>query len=131
MEYFTNIEQSKKLLGLGLNQNSADMVYLKYADSDNLTPRFEGANPMVLGDIPIDEIGCETLPCWSIGKLLDLMNYPKLYKDKFGDDDAWICEAFVEQMGETFQGPAMEKQIDACVETIQWLLEKKIIKNDT
>lgn len=73
MKHYTSIEQSKKLLSLGLSPETADMVYLKYADSNNSTLRFEGAAPMVLMDIPIDEIDYETLPCWSLGALLEMM----------------------------------------------------------
>lgn len=73
MKEYTDVEQSKKLLELGLNPESADMVYLKYSDTDNPTPRFEGAAPMILMDIPIYEVDCETLACWSLGALLELL----------------------------------------------------------
>lgn len=72
MKSYTDLHQSK-ILAEFLPKSSADMAYLKYASSDNLTFRFEGALPMVLGDIPIDEIDYETLPCWSLVALLKLI----------------------------------------------------------
>ena len=56
-----------------MSVKTADMVYLKYADSDNPAPRFDGCAPMILMDIPIDEIDCETLPCWSVGRLIEII----------------------------------------------------------
>jgi len=73
IKHYTSVSQSKKLLELGLDPKTADMAYLKYADSNNLTPRFEGGLPMVLGDIPIDEVDCDTLACWSLCALLDIL----------------------------------------------------------
>lgn len=58
---YTNIEQSKKLLKLGLSLESADMIFdgVGYVKSPN------------------------TLPCWSIGALLEVLDFlsphPKEY----------------------------------------------------
>jgi len=66
MNHYTTIEQSKKLMELGLSPNTADMCY----------PHFirHGAN--TYDEIP--EIAEEIdypyeMPCWSLGALLKLM----------------------------------------------------------
>ena len=71
---YTTIEQSKRLLELGLNLETADMVYIKHATSSNLEFRFDDdVPPMVLGKTSFSKLDVPALPCWSVGALLDLM----------------------------------------------------------
>ena len=70
---FTDLEQSKKLAEI-LSLESADMCYIKHSSSDNPTWEFnEDFPPMILGDVPINEITAETLPCWSLAALLGVL----------------------------------------------------------
>ena len=70
---FTSLEQSRKLAEI-LPLESADMCYIKHASSDNPTWRFDNdIPPMVLSNIPINEITVETLPCWSLAALLSVV----------------------------------------------------------
>ena len=69
---YTSVSQSEELSKF-LSNETADMVYIKYASSDNLTCRFDDGLVMVLGDIPIDEIDGGVLPCWSLYALLNLL----------------------------------------------------------
>ena len=126
MKSFTDLPQSK-ILAEFLPKSSADMAYLKYASSDNLTFRFEGALPMVLGDIPIDEIDCETLPCWSFPALLGLI------PDKISINNESYYLSFTKTSVE-FKGPItwdgqktksfeMDNIIDAAFEMVCWLKE--------
>ena len=91
--HYTSIEESKKLLELGLAKESADMAYLEHMDSGDTEPTFEGYAPMVLMDVPINEIACNTIPCWSLDALFELMpesiysgtHFLRIFKVK--DDD--------------------------------------------
>ena len=60
--FYTSIEQSKHLLSLGLNPESADMFYQWIADAIIID----------VGDIPYEDSGC-CIPCWSVGALLEVM----------------------------------------------------------
>ena len=136
---YTSVEQSRRLLELGLDKNTADMVYLKHATSDNLTPRFEGAAPMVLMDIPINEIDCDTLPCWSVGALLELM---PPYLGEFDDgidfelskavSNKWFSAHYIKIEENGKMKPVCVKtgntSIDACFEMVCWLFENGHIK---
>lgn len=67
---YTTIEQSRKLAKI-LPIESADMCYIKHASSDNPNYEFnEDFPPMILGNVSINEITAETLPCWSLAALL-------------------------------------------------------------
>lgn len=140
MKHYTTIEQSKKLLSLGLSPDTADMVYLKYADTDDPTPRFEGAAPMILMDVPINEIDCETLACWSLGALLEVM--PQYLYNEDGDffmvsldhnsegwnvsysgEDEYNFSRFADENGST--------PIEAAYSMVVWLLENGYIKKES
>lgn len=70
---FTSLEQSCKLAKI-LPLESADMAYIKHSSSYNPTWEFnEDFPPMILGDVPINEITAETLPCWSLAALLSVL----------------------------------------------------------
>ena len=63
MTHYTSIEESKKLLELGLSAESADMCYIK--------------NSILVGiDVPFvkDKFSKQgDIPCWSLGALLEVM----------------------------------------------------------
>lgn len=70
---YTDLEQSKKLAEI-LPFESADTVYIKHSSSDNPTWEFnEDFPPMILGNVPINEMTVETLPCWSLAALMNLL----------------------------------------------------------
>ena len=77
---YTDLEQSKKLAKI-LPLKSADMVYIWHATSDNPTFRFDNdMPPMVLKNVPIDKITVDTLPCWSLAALLNIL--PKVINNE-------------------------------------------------
>ena len=134
---YTSIEQSKKLLELGLSVKTADMVYLKYADSDNPAPRFDGCAPIILMDIPIDEIDCETLPCWSLGALLEMI--PDKIEYVGSECDLSLAKDWISYEGYgTYDAsytvqPMIFKDkplVDLLFESIIWLLENGYIKKE-
>ena len=115
----TDLEQSKKLAKI-LPLESADMCYIKHASSDNSTWRFDNdIPPMVLFNIPINEITVETLPCWSLAALLETL--PKIHKLKPILD---LEECSILYSGTDIYVTA-SNLIDACYEMILKLHELK------
>lgn len=62
---YTNIEQSKKLLELGLNPESADMIFLSETDE-----HWDAVIAIPYKDYKEKE---KCIPCWSVGALLEVM----------------------------------------------------------
>ena len=116
---FTSVEQSRKLAEI-LPIESADMCYIKHSSSDNSTWKFnEDFPPMILGDVPINEITAETLPCWSLAALLSVLsNENMLVKTTDGE---YYCLA-KDVMTKHYDNP-----IDACYEMIIKLHELKML----
>ena len=78
--FYTTVEQSKKLLEAGVKPETADMVYVSYADVEDNTRKFRKwameLTPMMGG------INKETeLPAWSSDALIKLL--PK-HVEKYG-----------------------------------------------
>ena len=120
----TSIEQSKKLLGLGLSPESADMCYPPYyvgdEDGDHLyydKPKNAKKDELSYGKTNSDEY----IPAWSLSALLELMPYftldknnPKFYKDA---ENPYNC--FNDKHGEMdYSTP-----IDAAYNMMVWFLE--------
>ena len=72
-KYYTRIEQSVRLLNLGLNPESADMFYNEETDETCPKDIVDTKYPMVIREGQkhyLEEYG---IPCWSLGALLDIM----------------------------------------------------------
>lgn len=70
-EICTSIEQSKKLLSLGLDPSTADMWYSYYGNSKyNLTIAYKGQQWFLC---QIRNSLHDDIPCWSFTALLELM----------------------------------------------------------
>ena len=112
----TSIEQSKKLLSLGLDPSSADMCYPHFirggADTYNEIP--EIAEDI---DYPYE------MPCWSLTALLELM---PLYTLEQTTDGKVIVVSEIGQYSKCSE--AWDSPIDAAFELLCWLLEQKHIK---
>lgn len=118
----TDLEQSKKLAEI-LPLESADMCYIKHASSDNPTWRFDNdIPPMVLSNIPINEITVETLPCWSLAALLSVV--PEEVSLNSFKDGNW--NAMVQQIGKIIYSDANDP-VDACCELILKLHELNLL----
>ena len=127
---YTDIKQSKALAKI-LPLESADMVYIWHATSDNPVFRFdEDMPPMVLKDVPIDEITADTLPCWSLAALLSALprhldiGRPALITNYEGY--YWVSY-FDEYMKEKFTSKIHNNPVDACVAMIEKLHKLKLI----
>ena len=131
---YTSIEQSKKLLELGLDYKTADMWYGVFHgyiggsdwDDDSAVETSEVAKyPSQIENASKRE----GVPCWSVGALLDLMPFPVLYTQMMGGGIFWGCKVqfpYDEQEPHIIDGQI--SQIDACYNMIVWLLENGYIK---
>lgn len=70
MKYYTTIEQSKKLVDLGIDVNSADMYYPYYLEFDKYP-----STPLALDDeLKNYQLIGEDIPCWSTEALLNILD---------------------------------------------------------
>ena len=126
MKAYTDIEQSKMLADI-LPIESADMAYIWHATSDNLEFRFDDdMPPMVLKDVPISEIVADTLPCWSLAALLDVLpNDTDIVKAEADtENEKYMCTAGVKyDIISTFAN----NSVDACYELILKLKEMNLL----
>ena len=116
----TTIEQSKKLLELGLSPDSADILILnnvgrsgKVDDTNYTIILKENLNP--LAKVP------EIIPCWSVGALLEIIpQYRVVDKNPSCTEfSVWSVEYDYECFGVTL--------LDACYNMVCWLLENHYI----
>lgn len=112
MEGFTTIEQSKKLLELGLSPESADMFWSLRHDY-----------PTIIGD-DYDNTPCyndsddnSDIPCWSLQSLLSIMPDYTLQGD--AEYCFIVCDTHRHSTSTYLDG----FQINAAFEMVCWLLE--------
>lgn len=122
--FYTSIEQSKKLLSLGMNPESADMYYTRYQSITNPkeweyedTPnvRWEGIS---FGDKRI------FYPAWSLGALLELM--PKLPRVEYDlvqrQEECYVAfDDLNKNIHEDYKG---NTPFEAVYNMVVWLLEQ-------
>ena len=114
----TSIDQSNKLIKLGIDVNTADMYYAFLNRIDKYA-----TVPTVLDEEKY--VFINDIPAWSLSALMDLMpningHYPELCRGKLtGEYYMWIEGIFDTQ---TFNNP-----IDSAFEMICWFLENKEI----
>ena len=119
---YTDLEQSCKLAEI-LPLESADMCYIKHVSSDNPNWEFnEDFPPMVLGNVPINEITAETLPCWSLAALLGVLPQGYSLGNKKSNGKYYICMTCVKHDVIEYDEP-----IDACVEMVIRLNELNLL----
>lgn len=113
----TDLKQSKKLVELGLDPNTADMMYLYWINSETKQEGIEDI-PIVREELPIQK---GDVPAWSLTALLKLMpsridgSYTKLTKlHEYG----WYIEGH-QKVGEP---------VDVAFEMVCWLLDNGYIK---
>lgn len=112
----TTIEQSQKLIELGIDVNTADMHWMNeiiFLSFDKVDKAFN------------DKMGCEYLPAWSLAALLAVFpkigaNEPKLCKRYYVDAPIvrYVCTYGLLKETKEYCNP-----VDACYEIIVWLKE--------
>jgi len=88
MQYYTTIEQSKKLLELGLNPDSADMFYNEEPDECYPKDIVDTKYPMVIREGQKHYLKEYGVPCWSLGALWEAM--PKEGVKPFTDSNPFV-----------------------------------------
>lgn len=124
----TTIEQSKKLMELGIDLNTADMCY----PYDRHLGKLYGDIPYVMGYKSFNKD--VDFPSWSLLALLSLMpstiiiNGITLYIAIFKgyNDDYWYIQ-YNDAKDNVFKEICELNPLDAAFETICWLLENKKI----
>lgn len=123
----TSIEQSKKLIELGINVNTADMCYRIVAYNPNDTHVYQPY--CFVGTLESD------IPAWSLSALLELM--PKLYEFEDDLDDGGcqpnLCKGWDNNLWHVvyrysiYNTEWYDDPIDAAFEMVCWLKENKKI----
>lgn len=114
----TTIEQSKKLIELGIDVNTADMYYYKENVFNNALATFNGALLVKGNSKPEIEY---TIPAWSLSALIEqIQDSAGLAKD-YG---LWFCyDNSKSHCTKHYNNP-----VDAAFEMVCYLLENKLIK---
>ena len=123
---YTSIEQSKKLLELGLSSESADMQWF-----------LEESYGIVQIKEDLEDWGGDcTIPCWSVGALIELM--PKQMQEVKDHPieliigkpkEKWSIMYFDWTGLQHGHEATAEILIDACYKMVMWLLENGYIKS--
>lgn len=127
-KFYTTIEESKRLIKLGIDVNTADMVYGYIAPYDFSDRMYDGGYdkiPYIKDFFKVNPNFSENeydggLSAWSLSALV------KLFNDKAGlakDYGLWYCY----DNGKSHCTKHYDNPIDAAFEMIVWLLENKKI----
>lgn len=73
---FTSIEQSKKLLELGIDKYTCDLIHRKRDCGDSYIVIVPRTNDGLLYNLNYFDERSDDIPCWSTGALIDLL--PKI-----------------------------------------------------
>lgn len=130
-DFYTTIDQSKKLFMLGLSPDTADLSYGYIAPYDYSDRMFDGGYDKIPypKDFFIKNSGVDPneyegeLPCWSIGALLNMLPNAVLTNV----DNLWSCK--IKHNGNDLYKWGQNSPIDAIFAVIVWLLENDC-KND-
>ena len=110
----TSLEQSQKLLELGIDINTADMFYTIIDQGLYLEVK-QGIEPSK-----------DDIPCWSLAALLDILDYPQLSKDKLGGGKVgWMVSVYPNDC--RYDSCWHDNPVDACIEMIIKLHELNLL----
>ena len=114
----TTIEQSKRLLELGLNPKTADMCLCKSAQDTWFLCAYTPGS-----------YDAHTVPAWSLSALLEVMpkeNEPDLQKSPATGQ--YFIYGFFDLENPTYMTKDYDSPVDAAYEMVCWLLEQGLIK---
>lgn len=120
-EICTSIEQSKKLLELGIDVNTSDM-YWSLVNKNH---------PPIIGNY-CAEYGGMQLPAWSLNALMELMPLINEYNVEYRPiierykDDGWACKYYNEETRSTddvYIRRYGRTPLDAAFDMVVWLKE--------
>lgn len=144
MKHYTTIEQSKKLVELGLNPGTADMFYSRRPTGKSEYSVFPDFKP----EGRLEVFTKVDLPCWSLGALMDLLppsiqtgegmqnqyeidirkywgNEENMYQIAYGND-----RGLSEEWHDMINTGEKESLCDVAFDIICWLLENGYIKKE-
>jgi len=107
----TDINQSKKLIELGIDISTADMLWTY----DFMVNDINGLN-VISEQLKPEE---NDIPAWSLTVLMNILDSGALFKTPKG----WACQTYIEYKAIT--SDYYNNPIDACFETVCRLLENK------
>ena len=107
----TSIEQSKKLIELGIDVNTADMYY------DCNSYSIQGKPEVVVGTVWSKDI-----PAWSLAALLEVMKEPELIRNSEGK---WLIRVWYHSY--PYSKGDYDDPVDACVDMIEKLHELNVL----
>lgn len=140
---FTSIEQSKKLLELGIKPETADMEYKCVGFTMHTNrPTDDFRYKLMLKECDIPHEAKYDVPCWSAAALIDLMPFAiqkdgEEYELHIGKDETWYYRISYFRISEygmyipemTEWGNSDENFIDVCFQMIMTLVDNGYIKN--
>ena len=142
MKAFTNLEQSKKLAEI-LPIESADSHYVRQThdfrgntvDSKWSHPKYGNPNSRYANYIVQNFSSYETIPCWSLTALLDVLESEidgeegETYQLNIEKDGTWWNVWYRERYDEAdpIEAASTEEFVDACVEMIEKLHKQKLL----
>ena len=127
----TTIEQSERLLALGLKKETADMKY------PCITEYYGGILTDGMSSLPMiintedDEVTKYDLPAWSLHRLIEMMPNEILYEDStlilgvFGDG-VYYADNEYREVFNSFD----DNLYDCIIKCIDWLIKKGYINKD-
>lgn len=122
MKHYTSIEQSKKLLELGLNSESADMYWFR--DDTEI--------PKIFPKSMMKNSASVTLPCWSLGALTEISKVCTRLECHLRVDKKWnffaTCKDDVFNPFYTTHYKGYNSQLEAYYDLVCWLLENNYIE---
>lgn len=110
----TSIEQSQKLIDLGIDINTADMLWTY----DFVVDDINGLNVISEHFKPEEN----DVPAWSLDALLNIIERTALFKTPQG----WMCQTYVKEKVINLDNYC-DNSIDAAFEMVCWLKENGIL----
>ena len=132
----TDIRQSKKLIELGIDNNTADMhyTYHHWQIDENTIGSQSDASIGVDLDLVYNGESYDYIPCWSLTALLDVLPVScddgqhclTLINPNPNDKTEWLC-AYEDCKGDLIMECYADNSVDACYEMILKLHEFKML----
>ena len=124
MKAYTDLEQSKKLVGI-LPLESADMIIVSIGDREGVVTTTMPKETFNMLRTPFVDIR-ETTPCWSLAALLGVLPFPQLSKDKLGNNkEGWMISVYPNNC--RYDSRWHDNPVDACYEMVLKLNELNLL----
>ena len=130
----TTIEQSDKLVELGIDPNTADLSYvmeptlvdgqIHYLNGYDLSiMSYESAKETLDKFFSQHKPFANVKPAWSLSALLDVIRNKNINAGLFVNDTMWVCDIVLNDS--SFTSMQQDNQVEAVLESIKWLYEKE------